>query len=227
MDADLSAQFRLASSSLPLVGLAATVPDVRIEVDEVLHSGMDHAVLLCWIEAGSFEALESALDAEASIAGWSLLEATTGRRLYRLRMADSAEIQIPIEPTFVERGTTPIDATITGGGWRMRARFPDRATLAEYRESCRDRGMRFALERLYRPTPGAGGPTLADLTTKQREALLLAHDEGYYDLPRGTNLAELGGQLGVSRRALSGRLRRAERRLVEAAVANEAAHPRG
>lgn len=142
-------------------------------------------------------------------------------------MAGAVEILIPIESAFVERGTTPIDATVAGDGWRMRARFPDRSTLAEYRESCRRRGMGFALERLYRPTSGSGRPTLDELTTKQREALLLAHDEGYYDLPGGTDLAELSRRLGISRRSLSGRLRRAERRLVEAAVADETARPRG
>lgn len=33
---------------------------------------MDHAVLLCWIGAESYDAVESALDAEAEIATWSL-----------------------------------------------------------------------------------------------------------------------------------------------------------
>lgn len=227
MNPDLSAEFRLSSSALPLIDLAATVPNARLELDELLRTGANHAVLLCWIEADSFESVETILDTDTSIVEWSVLESTADRRLYRLRMAESTEVRVPIEAEFVERGTTPIHATITGGSWLMRARFPDRATLIEYRDACRRRGMSFALERLYQPTERGGeGLTLAGLTPKQREALLVAHEAGYYDLPRGTKLTDLSDRLGISRRSLSDRLRRAERQLVETAVTNERSQPR-
>jgi len=227
MNPDLSAEFRLSSSSLPLIDLAATVPTARLELDELLRTGADRAVLLCWIEAESFESVEAALDTDTSIAGWSVLEATADRRLYRLRMAESVEMQVAIEETFIERGTTPIHATITNDGWLMRARFPDRTTLVAYREDCHRRGMSFVLERLYEPTEDRRcETTLAGLTPKQREALLLAHEAGHYDLPRGTKLIDLSDRLGISRRSLLDRLRRAERHLVETAVTNERTRPR-
>lgn len=228
MSPDLSAEFSLSSSALPLVGLATAIPSARLKLDEVLRTGKNHTVLLCWIETNSFPDVEEALDAEASIAAWSLLEAAADRRLYRLRMAESAKISVAIEEKFIERGTTPIHATITSDGWLMRARFPDRPTLVEYREDCHQRGMSFVLERLYEPTEDriTEDLTLAGLTPKQRESLLLAHEAGYYDLPRRTNLADLSDNLDISRRSLSDRLRRAERQLVETAITNERARPR-
>lgn len=226
MNPDLSAEFRLSSSSLPLIGLAASIPNARIKLDEIV--GIDHSVLLCWVEAESYDTVEAALDTEASIAAWTLLEAATERQLYRLRMAEPTEVQVAIDEEFIKRGTTPIHATITGDGWLMRARFPDRTTLTEYREACHQQGMSFTLEGLYQPTADREdeGLTLAGLTPKQREALLLAHEEGYYDLPRGIELTDLSDRLGITRRSLSDRLRRAERELVATAVTNERLSPR-
>lgn len=221
MDQDLLAEFRLTSSSLPLIDLAAAIANTRIQLNELV--GADHAVLLCWIETDSPESVEAALDTEASIAGWTLLEISGGRRLYRLRMAESVEVRPPIFEEFIERGVTPIHATILDDGCIMRARFPDRSTLAEYREACDDRGMSFRLEGLHRPTAGSEdvGLSLSGLTPKQRESVLLAHEEGYYDVPRKTNLANLSDRLDISQRSLSDRLRRAERDLVATAIANE------
>ena len=226
MDADLSAEFHVSSSSLPLIDLTASIPNAQIQLDELV--GVDHAVLLCWIETDSPESVEAALDAEASIAGWTLLESAAVRRLYRLRMAESVEVRPPIFEEFITRGVTPIHATITGDGCLMRARFPDRTTLAEYCEACDDRGMSFKLEGLYRPTeaPDGEGLSLAGLTPKQREALLLAHEEGYYDVPRKTKLADLSDRLDISRRSLSDRLRRAEREIIATAITNERLAPR-
>ena len=75
MSPGLSAEFRLSSSALPLVGLAAATPDTRLELDEVLQTDGE-TVLLCWFETGSFDPVEASLDAEASVAAWSLLETT-------------------------------------------------------------------------------------------------------------------------------------------------------
>lgn len=226
MNPDLSAEFRLSSSSLALVGLAGSIPNARIKLDEVV--GVDHSVLLCWVEAESYDTVEAALDAETSIAAWTLLEAATERRLYRLRMAEPTEVQVAIPEDFIKRGTTPIHATITRNGWLMRARFSDRTTLTEYREDCQKRGISFTLEGLYQPTknPEDEELSLAGLTPKQREALLLAYEEGYYDLPRATELTDLSDRLGISRRSLSDRLRRAEREIIATAITNERLAPR-
>jgi predicted DNA binding protein len=55
----------------------------------------------------------------------------------------------------------------------------------------------------------------SSLTDSQREALLLAYERGYYDSPRTTNLSDLGEFLGISRQAVSNRLKRGTRQLIE------------
>lgn len=53
------------------------------------------------------------------------------------------------------------------------------------------------------------------LTDKQRQALELALDSGYYDQPRETCLTDLAEELGITESAVSQRIRNAERKLVK------------
>lgn len=59
---------------------------------------------------------------------------------------------------------------------------------------------------------------LPALSPRQRETLLAAHEEGYYEIPRRTTTAELADRLGVERRTAEDHLRRAENKLVDAMV---------
>ncbi|WP_290819189.1 helix-turn-helix domain-containing protein [Halovivax sp.] len=61
---------------------------------------------------------------------------------------------------------------------------------------------------------------VGEITPKQWEALELAHERGYYERPRRTNLDELAAELGVSKSAVSQRLCAAEARLVGAVLEN-------
>lgn len=56
---------------------------------------------------------------------------------------------------------------------------------------------------------------LAELTEKQRQALELAIDEGYYEQPRAVSLDDMAGNLDISKQALSQRLNAAEQALFD------------
>lgn len=58
------------------------------------------------------------------------------------------------------------------------------------------------------------GIDMCVLTPLQRETLVFAIENGYYDEPRETDLEELSDALGVSKSAVSQRLRTAERKLI-------------
>lgn len=61
----------------------------------------------------------------------------------------------------------------------------------------------------------AGGPSpTAGLTDKQIEALVLAHQEGYYQWPRVRSASELAQHLGLSSSAFLDHLRHAEAKLI-------------
>lgn len=64
-----------------------------------------------------------------------------------------------------------------------------------------------------------GGETvpldLGKLTDKQRQTLEMALETGYYEQPRRADLADLADRIGVSKSAVSQRLRTAEAKLVK------------
>lgn len=57
-----------------------------------------------------------------------------------------------------------------------------------------------------------------ELTARQKESLVLAVANGYYELPRQTSTKELATELGVSRRTTEDHLRRAEQKILTALV---------
>lgn len=56
------------------------------------------------------------------------------------------------------------------------------------------------------------------LTEKQRDTLELALEAGYYEQPRDTSLTELSDTIGISKSAVSQRLRTAEIKLIKTAL---------
>ena len=77
-------------------------------------------------------------------------------------------------------------------------------------------GIRYSVSAVRRFRGQRG--VLADLTGRQRALLELAHRLGYYETPARTTLARLAAIAGVSRAAVSKTLRRAEARLLAAAL---------
>lgn len=61
-----------------------------------------------------------------------------------------------------------------------------------------------------RPDVGSG----YGVTARQREALLLAVEWGYYAIPRETGTADLAARLGISKQSVTERLRRGTANLV-------------
>ncbi|WP_227376752.1 helix-turn-helix domain-containing protein [Haladaptatus halobius] len=57
-----------------------------------------------------------------------------------------------------------------------------------------------------------------DLTDDQQEALALATEHGYYDVPRETDQSELAEKLGVSHQALSEWLRRGTKGILKKVI---------
>lgn len=102
---------------------------------------------------------------------------------------------------------------------------PDREELTSVVAELRERGATVKLRRIDSSAVGSDRRVLrldADgITEKQREAVQVAADAGYYETPREADLSELADQLGVSRSAVSQRLTAVETKLVEELVQAE------
>jgi hypothetical protein len=117
-------------------------------------------------------------------------------------------------------GTSVYDAAVThdgvfitgsagAGRWEMRMRFPDRDAFSTFRTACDRSDIGLSVQTVEESE--AGLPNRAGrygLSEPQREILLLAAEEGYFEVPREASLADLADDLDVSSQAASERLRR-------------------
>lgn len=230
----LVATYELRCEHLPLVDVAAAVPDATLEVSLVASADGPIPLVVRLVEGNA----AAAADVEAALADASFVESFSvlddgdggrasggdgGPRRYKVRPAVGLdeywadELDDVAELRALAETDSDVDCIrVAPWGWVQRGWFADRETLARFREFWGSVGG-FRLRRL---TPDAGdAPGDGGLTDRQREALVTAHELGYFDVPRGCSLDAVADELGIGASALSERLRRAQARLVETTVA--------
>jgi predicted DNA binding protein len=153
------------------------------------------------------------MDRDPTVTGVQRLDVVGDHQLYRLRA--TAATEVVLYRTCVELGGQGLQRYYRNNRCHFRSRFPDRDAFASFRSFIIENGLAFELHTLY---DGAEVPTPPEnpdgLTDEQREALVLAYDKGLFDIPRGSTTRELAAELGVSRQAVSERLRRGYATLV-------------
>jgi predicted DNA binding protein len=140
------------------------------------------------------------------------------QRLYQVELTEEGEEHMTYH-SWADLDAVFVSSERVGNGWRTRIRFPDRECLKEYAEYCEEQGLTFDLRQLY-DARGRESDSLG-LTDRQRETLQTATEMGYFEVPRRVELEDLAEVLGVSRQAVSERLRRATGALVRATITRD------
>jgi hypothetical protein len=198
------------------------VPDAVAEVEEYDDSHPDAARLFVWVTTPDFDAFETALESDSSVTDYERLVTSPSRSFYRLRLSASGSGLLTYRFA-IENDIVPLSSRGTHEGWNVRARFPSRQAIADYWEHCRSAGVEFELQQVFTADDDAEGTT-PNLTPEQREALAVGLELGYFDVPRGTSLQSIADSLGISDTAVSYRLRRGLRTLVEESIGSTGAH---
>lgn len=207
-------EFELLSRALPLTGVAATLETI-LTIDDVI-SGTRGAPSAVFSTTGvDPDRLEAAMDGAESVLKYVALESAVVESRYRVEL-DAAHTDIYTR--LVDLQTHPMGAVVTGRGWKVSAQFADRDDLETFREACGETGIEFRPRRVFESKTDS----TADygLTAAQQEALLAAHEMGYFDVPRGADLSDLAAELDTTTSALSERLRRGQRQLVGRTIAS-------
>lgn len=198
----------------------AAAPAMQLRT-EALHAMGDRSPkAMVWMCGDDFEAFERGLEEDSTIARYEALTSDDDRRLYRVTLTEEGETAFTY-PAAAEHDVVLLDMHGTRERLEVRARFPSRDALLAYREACRERDVTFRLEQLYHEEQVAGDGGLDSpygVTDAQCEALVTAMDEGYFEVPRGATLEDIAEQLGVTRQALSTRLRRGQENLLQHTV---------
>ena len=202
----------------------AAVPRMDLSVEQQTLRDSKPFALALWASSGDFEAFDDGLTADPTVADATVLAEVGDQRLYQVALTPRGEEYMTYH-AWADLDSVFVSADRVGDGWRVRIRFPDRDCLREYVEYCKEQGLIFDLRQLY----DARGPESDSfgLTDRQRETVRTAAEMGYYEVPRRVELEDLAEVLGVSRQAVSERLRRATGVLVRATVFrdDDRAHP--
>jgi predicted DNA binding protein len=218
----LIAEFRMTSERLPLVDVAAAAPEATVEFESVQGRPSGAPTFMVRIAGGDGEAVEAALADADSVTDHSLVVADGATRRYRCRPTGGPPADLEL---LADNGSIPDRVVATPSGWEERRWFADRDEFDQFREFCRSNDYELRLDRLVETDDGsaegeagpfgtAGRSWPREMTEAQREALVTAHEMGYFDTPRTATMADVADELGVSSASLSERLRRAQDHLV-------------
>lgn len=193
----------------------ATVPAMDAVVEQQTSRGSKPFALTFWASGDDFEAFETGLADDPTVASSRTLAEVEDQRLYQVELTDEGEAAMTYY-CWADLGAVFISSERVGEGWHTRIRFPDRESLRAYATFCEETGLTFDLRQLY-DASGQDGDLLG-LTERQAETLRTAAELGYFAVPRKAELEDLADALGVSRQAVSERLRRATEALVRATI---------
>ncbi len=209
----LLASFEASSPALVLGPTLEALPSADIAIERQYALDPARPIVFCWVRHRDRERVERALATDETVADFERIGGGDGRDCYRLQRSDTDVVEA--YRRWVTAGGQLLDCRGSDGRWEVEMRFPDRESFSDYHDFLADEGVALELHRLADGDDSRHRSESA-LTDAQREALVLAHERGFFEVPRETGLSEVADQLGISTQAVSERLRRGQAQLIEA-----------
>lgn len=206
------AEFTIPAGRFPLGSIFDRYPEVTVELERVIPTNTT-IVPYFWVhDAGEAteEAIEASFRPHPDFESISLVDRIDSENLLRVTWAPEYQ---GVLRAIVETDVVLLSGTGTAEEWTFEVRANERDATAEFQEYCTDHGVPIELTAVHEFSKVVSG-TEYDLTEAQREALVLAYEEGYYQAPRETGLDALADELGITGQALGSRLRRGIQNLI-------------
>jgi hypothetical protein len=191
-----------------------TLENGELEVIRVAATNRDTLVPYVRVSADDFDSFGEALDEDPTVQEWRLVDDLGDERLYRMEWVE--DILVVVHLLLDEEGVV-LEMNGYQDGWRLRVLLPDRESLTETAQFCEGRNLTFVIKHIYEVT-GSVGRGQYGLSKDQYEVLTTAMDQGYFDVPRSATMSDLSATLGISQQAVSERLRRGHKNLLESTL---------
>lgn len=208
------------SLSTPLVLFDDTFerePDAVWRLEEQ-HYAIDDAgttryVFFWWTTGTNRDDLTTALADDPTVNHRHAVTSIDDHVLRRVETRSFPPSQPLVFPTLVEHDATTVATTRDADGLHLRARFPDRDAFDAFVAAATDIADDVDVTQLHSESDTTG-PNADRLTDRQRTALELAHERGYFQTPKGVTLDALAAEFDVTAQTLSQHLRVAVRKVV-------------
>jgi predicted DNA binding protein len=186
---------------------------MTIEIERVVPASRQ-IMPYVWVSGGDQAEFEESVRGTDEVRELFHLDTIEDRSLYRIDWDETVESLI--------YGMVETDATILeahgGDSWLFRIRFNDHESLSAFSDYCQRHDIRLNVRRVHNLTAEEIRDEPFDLTDEQREAIEIALDRGYFEVPRRATLSDLAAEVGVSQQAVSERLRRGTNKVMRALV---------
>ena len=205
------AEFTLNSHEFPLGTVFTKLPDVTVQLERIVPDA-NGVIPYFWVRGTETDAIIDQFSSHPGVRDIELVDSVNDEYLLRCRWVSEHE---SVLDALVDPEVILLSAVGTKEQWTFEIRGESRKAIANFRIYCHQHDLPITLTELraLEPLEAQHG-----LTEKQREALILAFEHGYFDSPRASTLQEIADELGITQQSLSSRLQRGNRRLIEQAL---------
>ena len=213
-DMSVIVEFTISTDNFLFGSALETDEDLDIELEAIVPTGK-RVVPYFWATGGDFPSFEAAVLADPDIAALAQLDRVEDSALYRAEWSTDID---GLLNGLAETEAVVLEATTQAGGWYFRVRFPDHDLLGRFYNFTTEHELAITIGRVYTLAEASRAGRNFDLTPEQRDALILAVKNGYFKVPRGTDLSAISEELDISQQAASKLVRRGAQKVLAAAL---------
>lgn len=210
------AEIELPADEFALYETLTAFPELQFEVIRIVAHD-ETLTPYVQVTGGDTSGLDAALEADPSVAEARHVGDLEREQLFWMDWREGIDVVLHMVG---DQSAAVVEMRGHDGHWQLRVLFPNRDSLSSTSEFCSDTGLTFTVRNIYELQQSTGRGAFG-LSENQYETLVTAAELGYFDVPRSVTMGELASALGVSQQAVSERLRRAHKALVDSALRPE------
>ncbi|WP_396613795.1 helix-turn-helix domain-containing protein (plasmid) [Haloferax sp. S1W] len=206
-------EIHFSDPQLVLSSFATNRPEpMELEFQPTEGLGWDCAFVV--VENGDVESVLSDLNDDPTVENAEYLGSIGDDPRFKVLLSGGVPL---VPPSTTELGVRLISIQHEQGSWNVQMHLPVHSTLHRVQSHYHEEDITFHVKRLHvaRETD-LGAETV--LPPGQREALVVAYENGYFNVPRTESQSEIANRLDISKSGVSQRIRRAISRLIEATL---------
>jgi predicted DNA binding protein len=197
-------ELAIPADGFPLGTVFARAPDVTIELERVVPFGSSVFPFL-WVIGKRIDAFERAVRDADVVESLDAITRLDDRALYQVTWTDAAVADLTGQ--LAEPEVTILRAR-ADPDWTLQLRFAEQRALDRFHARLQTDDVPTTITRVFTQEESMDGRQTVELSAAQREAIVLAVERGFYDVPRRASLKDIADEAGISKQAMSERLRR-------------------
>lgn len=196
-------------------------PGAVLEYEHAVSGAAPSRGRLLWVSGIERSSLVEALESAAVVESATPILERDGSILCEIIVDVDGK---PLWQAITDNSAYLLGARGSADGWRFEVLFPDRSDISPFIDACDT--LDLDIETRHVDTSPFPQEDTAP-SQFQADALQIALENGYWDVPRQTSLQTIADELGISDQAASERLRRGIRTLVSERMENGGPEQRG